>query len=115
MDAECLFCRIAAGTVPSTKVHADDRVIAFRDIAPAAPVHVLLMPRRHVASAADLGDDDGGLLGHLFAVANEVAEREGIAGSGFRIVTNVGPDSGYTVPHLHFHLLGGRRMSWPPG
>jgi len=115
MDAECLFCRIAAGTVPSTQVHADDRVIAFRDIAPAAPVHVLLIPRRHVASAADLGDDDGALLGHLFAVANEVAGREGIAESGFRIVTNVGPDSGYTVPHLHFHLLGGRRMSWPPG
>ena len=115
MDADCLFCRIAAGTLPSTQVHADDRVVAFRDIAPKAPVHVLLIPRRHVGSAADLGADDGGLLGHLFAVANEVAEREGIAESGFRIVTNVGPDSGYTVPHLHFHLLGGRRMSWPPG
>lgn len=115
MDAECLFCRIVAGTVPSSQVHADDTVVAFRDIAPKAPVHVLLIPRRHVGSAVDLGDEEGALLGHLFAVANEIAQAEGIAESGFRIVTNVGPDSGYTVPHLHFHLLGGRRMSWPPG
>ena len=115
MDADCLFCRIVAGTVPSTQVHADDTVVAFRDIAPKAPVHVLLIPRRHVGSAADLGDEQGALLGHLFAVANEIAQAQGIAESGFRIVTNVGPDSGYTVPHLHFHLLGGRRMSWPPG
>ena len=115
MDPDCLFCRIVAGTVPSTQVHADDTVVAFRDIAPKAPVHVLLIPRRHVGSAADLGDEQGALLGHLFAVANEIAQAEGIAESGFRIVTNVGPDSGYTVPHLHFHLLGGRRMSWPPG
>ena len=115
MDPDCLFCRIAAGTVPSTQLHADDRVLAFRDIAPKAPVHVLLIPRRHIGSAADLGEDDGNLLGHLFTVANEVAEREGVAESGYRIVTNIGPDSGYSVPHLHFHLLGGRRMSWPPG
>ena len=115
MDAECLFCRIVTGTVPSTQVHADDTVVAFRDIAPKAPVHILLIPRRHVGSAADLGDEEGALLGHLFAVANEIAQAEGIGESGFRIVTNVGPDSGYTVPHLHFHLLGGRRMSWPPG
>ena len=115
MDADCLFCRIVAGTVPSTQVHADDTVVAFRDIAPKAPVHVLLIPRRHIGSAADLGDEQGALLGHLFAVANEIAQAEGIAESGFRIVTNVRPDSGYTVPHLHFHLLGGRRMSWPPG
>ena len=115
MDPDCLFCRIAAGTVPSTQVHADDRVLAFRDIAPKAPVHVLLIPRRHIGSAADLGEDHGALLGHLFTIANEVAEREGVAESGYRIVTNIGPDSGYSVPHLHFHLLGGRRMSWPPG
>ena len=115
MPDDCLFCRIAAGTIPSSQLFADDSVIAFRDIAPKAPVHVLLIPRAHLTSASQLGEGTGSLLGHLFAVANQIARQEGIAESGFRVVTNVGPDSGNTVPHLHFHLLGGRMMSWPPG
>ena len=115
MAADCLFCRLAAGEVPSTQLHADDDVIAFRDIAPRAPVHVVLIPRRHIASAGELTEADGPLLGRLFAVANDVARQEGIAKTGYRIVTNIGADGGQSVAHLHFHLLGGRRMQWPPG
>ena len=115
VSPDCLFCRIAAGEIPSTQVHADDEVIAFRDIAPKAPVHVLVIPRRHIPSAADLTAADGPLLARMVAVAGDVARREGIADSGYRIVTNVGADAGQSVAHLHLHLLGGRRMSWPPG
>lgn len=115
MDPTCLFCRLAAGEIPSTQLHADDDVVAFRDIAPKAPVHVVLIPRDHIASAADLADTHGALLGRLFAVAAAVARSEGIADAGYRIVTNIGADGGQSVPHLHFHLLGGRRLSWPPG
>lgn len=115
VSPDCLFCRIAAGEIPSTQVHADDEVIAFRDIAPKAPVHVLVIPRRHIPSAADLAAADGPLLARMVGVAAEVARREGIADSGYRIVTNVGADAGQSVAHLHLHLLGGRRMSWPPG
>ena len=114
-DPTCLFCRLAAGEIPSTQLHADDDVIAFRDIAPKAPVHVVLIPRDHIASAADLVELHSALLGRLFAVAATVARNEGLADSGYRIVTNIGADGGQSVPHLHFHLLGGRRLSWPPG
>jgi histidine triad (HIT) family protein len=113
-DADCLFCRIVADEIPSDRVHEDDEVIAFRDIAPRAPTHVLVIPRRHIADAHALTDADGDLLAHLFAVVRQVAEAEGL-GTGYRVVTNVGPESGQTVFHLHFHLLGGRRMAWPPG
>ncbi|MBM4407497.1 MAG: histidine triad nucleotide-binding protein [Chloroflexi bacterium] len=115
VSPDCLFCRIAAGELPSSQVHADDQVIAFRDIAPKAPVHVLVIPRRHIPSAADLAVDDGPLLSRMVAVAAEVARHEGIADSGYRIVTNVGADAGQSVAHLHLHVLGGRRMTWPPG
>lgn len=115
VSPDCLFCRIAAGEISSTQVHADDEVIAFRDIAPKAPVHVLVIPRRHIASVADLAADDGPLLARMVGVAADVARQEGIADSGYRIVTNVGADAGQSVAHLHLHLLGGRRMSWPPG
>jgi histidine triad (HIT) family protein len=114
MPADCLFCRIVAGEIPATKLHADDTVIAIRDIGPQAPTHVLVIPTRHVASAADLTEADGPMLGRLFAVAAEIAKAEGLDG-GWRLVTNVGPDAGQSVDHLHVHLLGGRRMSWPPG
>ena len=114
-DAECLFCQIAAGTVPTELLHADDDVVAFRDVAPRAPTHILLIPRRHVASAAELGEDDAPMLGRLFAVARDLARSEGLTESGYRIVTNAGPDAGQSVAHLHFHLLGGRRFAWPPG
>jgi histidine triad (HIT) family protein len=114
MSADCLFCRIIAGELPSTRVHADDQVVAIRDINPQAPTHVLLMPVTHIPSAADLAETDGALLGRLFAVAAEVARAEGLDG-GWRLVSNVGPDAGQSVDHLHLHLLGGRRMGWPPG
>lgn len=114
-DPECLFCRIVAGELPSTKVRDDDRLIAIRDIAPRAPTHILLISRDHIPSAADLTTADGPLLGGLFAAAAEIARAEGIAEQGYRIVTNVGPWGGQTVDHLHFHLMGGRSMTWPPG
>jgi histidine triad (HIT) family protein len=114
-DPDCLFCRIAAGSVPSTKVHEDDLVVAFRDIAPRAPTHILLIPREHIPSAADLTEADGPMLGRLFAAAAELARSEGIADAGYRLVSNVGRWGGQTVDHLHIHLLGGRSFDWPPG
>jgi histidine triad (HIT) family protein len=112
---DCLFCRIVADEIPSTRVHDDDLVIAFRDIAPRAPTHILLIPRRHISSAADLVEADGPLLGRLFSVAADLARSEGIADSGYRLVSNVGRWGGQTVDHLHFHLMGGRSFNWPPG
>jgi histidine triad (HIT) family protein len=114
MHGDCLFCRIAAGEIPATKVHEDDEVVAIRDINPQAPTHVLVLPVRHVASAADLTEADGPLLGRLFAVAARLARDEGLDG-GWRLVTNVGGDGGQSVDHLHLHLLGGRQLTWPPG
>jgi histidine triad (HIT) family protein len=115
MSAACLFCRIIAGEIPATIVHADDLVIAIRDVTPRAPTHVLLLPREHIASAADLTDAHGALLGRLFAVAADLARSEGIAERGYRLTTNVGTWGGQTVPHLHVHLMGGRAFDWPPG
>ncbi len=115
MRNDCLFCGIADGDVPSQQVHADDLAVAFRDIAPRAPVHVLVIPREHIASSHALTDDHGALLGRLFSVAARVATAEGIGESGYRVVTNIGRDGGQTVEHLHFHVLGGRPFTWPPG
>jgi len=112
-EPDCLFCKIAAGEIPSERVYEDEAVIVFRDINPKAPTHVLAIPRRHIASAANLTDADGELLASLFAALRHVAEEAGLR--GYRIVTNVGAESGQSVFHLHFHLLGGRPMSWPPG
>lgn len=114
-DAGCLFCRIAAGEVPADIVHQDELVLAFRDIHPKAPTHLLLIPRVHVDSAAELSDADGEMLGRLFATAARLARDTGVADKGFRLVTNAGPAAGQSVQHLHFHLLGGRSMGWPPG
>jgi histidine triad (HIT) family protein len=114
-DPTCLFCRIVGGEVPSTQVHQDDLVVAFRDIAPRAPTHILLVPRRHIPSAADLVEDDGPLLGRLFAIASNLARDEGIAEDGYRLVSNVGRWGGQSVDHLHIHLMGGRAFNWPPG
>ena len=113
--ASCLFCRIAAGEAASTILHSDDAVVAFRDIAPRAPTHILVVPRRHLGSVLDLGPEDGPLLARIFAVATDLARREGIAERGFRLVTNSGAWAGQSVDHLHFHLLGGRPFGWPPG
>jgi histidine triad (HIT) family protein len=115
MSADCLFCRIVAGEIPATTVHADDLVTAIRDIAPRAPTHLLLLSREHVTSAADLTEAHGPLLGRLFAVAADLARAEGIAERGYRITTNVGAWGGQSVPHLHLHLMGGRAFEWPPG
>jgi len=114
-DPACLFCRIVAGDVPSTRLHQDDLVLAIRDIAPRTPTHILLLPRRHIPSALDLTDDDGPLLGRLFSVAADLARSEGIADAGYRLVSNVGTWGGQTVDHLHIHLMGGRAFVWPPG
>ena len=115
MPSDCLFCGIADGEIPADIVHNDELVVAFRDINPKAPTHILLISRAHIASAADLTEDHAGLLARLFVVAGTLARSEGIAESGYRLVTNVGGDAGQSVHHLHLHLLGGRAMSWPPG
>jgi histidine triad (HIT) family protein len=112
-EPDCLFCRIAAGEIPAGVVYSDDAVVAFRDVNPRAPTHVLVIPRRHIPSAADLTDADGPTLAALFGALRHVAEESGLR--GYRIVTNVGAEAGQSVFHLHLHLLGGRAMTWPPG
>jgi histidine triad (HIT) family protein len=112
---DCLFCKIVEGSVPSKKVTETKHVLAFRDIHPQAPTHILLVPKAHVAgSAADLHGEHATVLAELFETAAQVAKSERLEG-GWRLVTNVGPDAGQSVHHLHFHLLGGRPMKWPPG
>ena len=111
----CPFCRVAAGTAPASVVFADDEVVAFHDIAPRAPVHVLVIPRRHIASLGHASPGDRDLLGKLLAAAAEAARQTGIAASGYRVVANTGAEGGQTVAHLHLHVLGGRPMRWPPG
>lgn len=112
---DCLFCKIVAGQIPAKIVYQDPDVVAFADINPQAPQHVLFVPRRHIASMTDITQGDGPVLASIFMAATRVARELGIAESGFRFVTNVGPDAGQSVFHLHFHLLGGRRLGWPPG
>lgn len=112
---DCLFCKIADGRIPGKIVYQDEDVVAFEDINPQAPHHVLFIPRRHVASMAELAPEDSDVLSKLFAAAAHVASGFGLTERGYRFVTNVGPDAGQSVQHLHFHLLGGRRFSWPPG
>lgn len=111
----CIFCRIVTGELPAELVHSSERVVAFRDINPQAPVHVQLVPRRHVVDASTIGPGDGDLLAELFQAAQAVARQEGLSERGYRLLFNVGEDSGNTIPHLHLHLLGGRRLGWPPG
>jgi histidine triad (HIT) family protein len=113
--ADCLFCRIVSGEIPSDEVLSTERSYAFRDIEPAAPVHVLVVPRDHVDSAATVGAQHGEVLADLVVTARRVAEQEGIAESGYRLVFNVGDDARNSVPHLHLHVLGGHLMGWPPG
>jgi histidine triad (HIT) family protein len=110
----CLFCKIVAGEIPSKKVFEDDLTYAFRDINPQAPTHILVVPRKHIASLAESEAADQNLIGYLHLVAARIARSEGLS-KGFRTVINTGPDGGQTVDHLHVHLLGGRTMVWPPG
>lgn len=111
----CIFCRIVAGEIPATIVHRDDQVTAFRDINPQAPVHVLVVPNRHIPRVGALTEQDEALVGHLVRTAATLAASEGVAERGYRLVLNSGPDAGQSVDHLHLHLLAGRRLQWPPG
>lgn len=114
MSATCIFCRIASKDVPATIVYEDDDVVAFRDLSPQAPTHVLVIPRRHVASLDEAAEADVQLLGRLMLAAKTIAARDGRA-AGYRVVTNCGASAGQSVFHLHLHVLGGRPMAWPPG
>ena len=110
---DCIFCKIINKEIPSSIVYEDDKVLAFNDIAPQAPVHIIVIPKKHVSSVAEL--DDMKVIRDLYSVMKRIAEEKGIAKTGYRIVVNHGKDAGQAVPHLHFHLLGGRPLSWPPG
>ena len=111
----CLFCSIVAGDIPATVVFQNDELLAFRDINPQAPTHVLVIPRAHREHPGELTADDEALMGRVIRAAGDVARQEGIADSGYRLVVNAGPDANQTVPHIHVHVLGGRAMGWPPG
>ncbi|HEX6695049.1 MAG TPA: histidine triad nucleotide-binding protein [Longimicrobiales bacterium] len=111
----CIFCKIVNEEIPAAVVYSDDDVIAFRDLHPKAPLHVLIIPRRHISSVNDVEADDAAVLGRLFVAARAVAESEGVAKSGYRLVMNTGSHAGQTVDHIHLHILAGRAMSWPPG
>jgi histidine triad (HIT) family protein len=113
-DPDCIFCRIVAGEIPATVVHETDTTLAFRDLTPQAPTHVLVVPRSHYPNAAALAGSEPDTAAHLFDTAREIADKEGLDG-GYRLVFNTGPDAHQTVFHVHMHLLGGRAMGWPPG
>jgi len=113
--ASCIFCEIAAGRVPARIVHEEEALVVFHDLDPQAPTHVLLVPRKHVASMDELGSADEALAARLVLAAGEVARKLGVADGGYRVVANTGPDGGQSVAHLHLHLLGGRAFTWPPG
>jgi histidine triad (HIT) family protein len=115
MDADCLFCKIINGDIPADIIHESEDAIAFRDINPQAPTHVLIIPRQHIATINDLGPDDHATVGALFGLAKDIAAREGIAGPGYRVVMNCNEGAGQSVFHIHLHLLGGRQLGWPPG
>ncbi len=112
---DCIFCQIASGKIPSDFLYQDSSVVAFRDISPQAPTHILIIPRQHIASLAELPDAGTPLIGHMAKIANKLAREQGIAESGYRIVINSGEQGGQLVPHLHMHLLGGRRLSGTRG
>ncbi|MEG1415408.1 MAG: histidine triad nucleotide-binding protein [Clostridium sp.] len=112
---DCLFCKIINGEIPSSKVYEDEWVYAFNDISPVAPVHVLIIPKTHIASANEINSSNEEVLGKIFSAASNIAKNLGISENGYRVVNNCGEDGGQTVHHLHFHLIGGRNLQWPPG
>mgnify|MGYP003307381537 CR=1 FL=1 len=112
--SDCIFCKIIAGDIPSAKVYEDEKILAFKDINPQAPVHILIVPKEHIASAAEINAENSAVVAKIFEVAAKIAEEKGLS-DGFRVVTNCGDSAGQTVKHLHFHLLSGRDMTWPPG
>ncbi|HZS35632.1 MAG TPA: histidine triad nucleotide-binding protein [Polyangia bacterium] len=114
-EDDCLFCKIRDGKIPAQKVHEDDRALAFRDIKPMAPTHLVIVPRKHIATLNDLTVEDEALVGHLHLIARDLAAREGFAAQGYRTLFNTNSHGGQTVFHIHLHLLGGRHFAWPPG
>jgi len=108
---ECIFCKIVGGEIPGEIIHEDEETIAFRDINPQSPIHLLIIPKRHIPSLTDLSESDSSLMGHMVNVTNQLAKREGISESGYRVVINCGKEGGQLVPHLHIHLMGGRNLS----
>jgi len=114
MMSECIFCKIICGEIPSNKVYEDDRVLAFHDINPTAPVHVLVIPKEHLTSLTEVNDNQLELIGYMHGIIRNIAKDLGLA-NGYRVVNNCGPDGGQEVKHLHFHLLGGKKLTWPPG
>ena len=112
---DCIFCNIIKGEIPSVKVYENEYVYAFNDISPVAPVHVLIIPKEHVESLNDITSENASLISEVYAAAAEIAKQLGVADSGYRVVSNCGEAAGQTVNHIHFHLLGGRDLAWPPG
>lgn len=112
---DCLFCKIANKEIPSSVVYEDEKVLAFKDINPEAPVHILIIPKVHMDSAQDVSESNSSIISHIFALIPKLAKDLGVDEKGFRVVTNIGEHGGQTVKHLHFHMLGGRNLSWPPG
>ncbi len=111
----CIFCKIIKGEIPCSKIYEDDKVLAFNDINPEAPVHFLIITKKHLESIMDFKEEDFFLISHIMKIINKLAKDIGIDGKGFRIVNNIGKEGGQTVPHMHFHVLGGRNLQWPPG
>ena len=112
---DCIFCKLANGVIPTDLVYEDDTVAAFNDLSPVAPVHILIVPKAHIASTLEINDENSSVVGHIFSVASKIAKEKGFGENGFRVVNNCGKDGGQTVGHLHFHLLAGRNLEWPPG
>ncbi len=112
---DCLFCKIAAGEIPSTKVYEDDKILAFRDIEPQAPQHIIIIPKEHISSANEITEGNSTVVAKIFETAAKIAKELGFSENGYRIVNNCGEDGGQTVGHIHFHLLAGRELGWPPG
>ena len=110
MKENCLFCKIIKGDIPSNKVYEDDKVLAFYDIAPAAPIHILVIPKKHIDSLSELKKEDEELVGHIYGKINEIAEKEGFLDNGYRVIVNCGKDGGQEVMHLHFHILAGKKL-----
>lgn len=111
---DCIFCKIVNGEIPSQKVYEDERVVAFNDLSPQAPVHILIIPKEHISSCDDVNEENCAVIGHIFSVAAKIAKEKGLT-NGYRIVNNCGDEGGQTVKHLHFHLMGGRQFTWPAG
>ena len=112
---DCLFCKLIKGEIPCTKVYEDDKAFSFKDIAPGAPIHVLIVPKKHISSLNEITEEDSELISHIFIVIKKLAKELGVSESGYRVVSNCGEDGGQSVSHIHFHLLGGRTLQWPPG